>query len=164
VSRRHHKQSGSTAERAAKLKAHKAALIARTGFVESDPRIEQGAWLLLAEDVLKESLLRGETVPLAAMQPVTDMLASILPVESKTLTIAYLYRCQTCLRETENDPEPTLTTAAEAKAAAAKPVHAVNIPSGELATAVEPKPAPPAPLPNVMPLRSVHNHVAAPTR
>jgi hypothetical protein len=71
---RHHKQSnGSTADRAAKLKAHKATLVERTGFAESDPRIEQGAWLLLAEDNLKEALLRGEPLPLEAMKPVTDI-------------------------------------------------------------------------------------------
>jgi hypothetical protein len=93
------------------LKAHKAALVERTGFAESDPRLEQGAWLLLAEDVLKESLLRGEPVPLEALKPVTDMLASILPVESKTLTIHYLYKCQSCLRESADDPEPVITAA-----------------------------------------------------
>ncbi len=35
--------NGSTADRAAKLEAHKATLVERTGFAESDPRIEQGA-------------------------------------------------------------------------------------------------------------------------
>ena len=145
---RHHTQSGSgTADCAAKLKAHRATLADRTGFAESDPRIEQGAWLLLAEDNLKEALLRGEAVPVEAMKPVTDMLASILPKSETSLNIRFVGvvdSCPKCGFEKEGAPEP-----APPKANYSSPLPEAPAPQPAEPAAA----APPAPSANIVALR-----------
>jgi hypothetical protein len=63
----------------------------------------------LAEDNLKEALLRGEAVPIEAMKPVTDMLASILPKAETSLNIRFVGvvdSCPKCGFEKEGAPEP----------------------------------------------------------
>jgi hypothetical protein len=109
----------------------------------------------VAEDNLKEALLRGEAVPVEAMKPVTDMLASILPKAATSLNIRFVGvvdSCPKCGFEKECAPE-----SAPPKANYSSPLPEAPAPQpAEPATA-----APPVPSANIVALRK-DIHACAP--
>jgi hypothetical protein len=149
MSRRHKHKPDSADGSAGRFRSIKDELLAATELPVTPAnvlRIEQAVWLKMAQQNLQTAILLGKPVMAAELQPFTKMLNSILPAAT-TLTIKFVdqYTCNRCKAELP-PPEATPEKAAEVEEPA------------PLATVA---PATPAPT-NVTPLRSIHDHVAAP--
>ena len=122
-------------------------------------RIEDATWIDLAMDNTRAAILRGESVEVSALERLAAARNSLLPETESTLRIVWNEQCQYC-PQCGWKSEPTEIPCDER-------AHAIKQPSGPVdpaspadasATALVPAPAPS----NVMPLRSVHDHVFAP--
>ena len=123
-------------------------------------RLDAGAWLMLAQQNVQAQVMLGRVVGLNEMQSYTDMINSILP-KADTLTVKFV---DNDLGEGEREELRGLRAAMAARKGADASVVPGGTSSPANAPAAKPPPSPPAPPPNVLPLRSVHNHVAAPLK
>ena len=153
MSRGHHKQPDKTAiaARDSRRKALLAKAATTSGLAEDDLRVETLSWALLGLDAAKSAILRGEQVQIEPWQKIVDALSVLLPAAT-TLNIHFVESPRLCAKcQSELPPE-------------AAPVEAAAAPSVQAVAATPATPTSPAPPVNVVPLRSVHDHVAAPTR
>jgi hypothetical protein len=136
-----------------------------SGLPESDLRLEMLSWALLALDVEKQRLLRGEAGSISLWQDMCDRLQGLCP-KSDVLRVHFIDGSDICIKC--RAPMPPAEEREPIKPPA-QPVHASNRDTATFSTADDdpnapataPAPArPQAPAPsNVMPLRSVHDHV-----
>jgi hypothetical protein len=169
---RHRKPDDSGhADRVAKYHAIVAELSIQSGRPVDDLRVIDAAWCRLAAENMREQILHGLPTEIGDLERAAAVLNSILPTKPTELTVKFIDQgfCKTCKAALSPDELAEIEETRQGRQtkrdiAPVDNAPAVPADAPAVTPAAKPPPSPPAPPPNELPLRSVHDHVAAPLK
>ena len=156
--RRRQRTANINADRDKRLRAARKKLLAAVGLkpplsVADELRIETACWTQMAIDNQRNAIASGKLIDVADLERATTALNALLP-KAHNLNVHFIDGSDVCVRCRAPLPPKEETAPAEPDAA---PIEAAPAPPVKTVAAVA------TPM-NVVPLRSVRDHVTAPTR